>query len=90
MLAPRLLARVRERLCYMHYRLQTEKSYVYWIKFFIRWHGRGGLMRHPYEMGQLEVEAFLPIPATERLISTSTHQQAFSESFSAMVHVSSA
>ena len=78
LLAPRLLDQVRERLRYMHYSLQTEKSYVYWIKFFIRWHGRAGVMRHPREMGQLEVEAFLTMLATERRVSTSTHRQALS------------
>lgn len=62
----------------MHYSLQTEKSYVYWIKFFVRWHGRLGTMRHPREMGQLEVEAFLTMLATERRVSTSTHRQALS------------
>ena len=34
---PRLLDQVRERLRYKHYRLSTEKVYVYWIRFFIRW-----------------------------------------------------
>ena len=62
----------------MHYSLQTEKSYVYWIKFFVRWHGRFGTMRHPREMGQLEVEAFLTMLVTERRVSTSTHRQALS------------
>lgn len=62
----------------MHYSLQTEKSYVYWIKSFVRWHGRLGTMRHPREMGQLEVEAFLTMLATERRVSTSTHRQALS------------
>ena len=57
LVATRLIDQVRERLRYMHYSLQTEKIYVYWIKFFVRWHGRFGTMRHPREMGQLEVEA---------------------------------
>ena len=78
LVATRLLDQVRERLRYMHYSLQTEKSYVYWIKFFVRWHGRLGTMRHPREMGQLEVEAFLTMLATERRVSTSTHRQALS------------
>lgn len=51
---------------------------MYWIKFFVRWHGRLGTMRHPREMGQLEVEAFLTMLATERRVSTSTHRQALS------------
>lgn len=58
--------------------MQTEKAYLYWIKFFIRWHGRDGPMRHPREMGATEVEAFLTMLATERRVSTSTHNQALS------------
>ena len=78
LVATPLLDQVRERLRYMHYSLQTEKSYVYWIKFFVRWHGRFGTMRHPREMDQLEVETFLTMLATERRVSTSTHRQALS------------
>lgn len=71
---PRLLDQVRERLRYKHYSLSTEKLYVYWIRFFIRWSG----MRHPAEMGAPEVEAFLTMLATERHVSVSTHKQALS------------
>jgi hypothetical protein len=62
----------------MHYSLSTEKAYVYWARFFIRWHGRGGVMRHPREMGETAVEAFLTMLATERHVSASTHNQALS------------
>lgn len=62
----------------MHYSLSTEKVYLYWVKFFIRWHGRNGPMRHPRDMGAPEVEAFLTMLATERKVSTSTHNQALS------------
>jgi integron integrase len=71
---PRLLDQVRERLRYKHYSLSTEKLYVYWIRFFIRWSG----LRHPVEMGAIEVEAFLTMLATERRVSASTHKQALS------------
>ena len=74
----RLLDQVRERIRYLHYSLSTEKVYLYWIRFFIRWHGRSGQMRHPREMGAPEVEAFLTMLATERSVSTSTHNQALS------------
>ena len=63
----RLLDQVRERIRYLHYSLSTEKTYLHWIKYFIRWHGRKGApMHHPREMGALEVEAFLTMVATER------------------------
>lgn len=76
--ATRLLDQVCERLRYMHYSLQTEKTYVYWVKFFVKWHGRNGTMRHPKTMGRVEVEAFLTMLATERRSSTSTNRQALS------------
>jgi integron integrase len=74
----RLLDQVRERIRYLHYSLQTEKAYLHWVRFFVRWHGRGGAMRHPREMGAAEVEAFLAMLATERHVSASTHNQALS------------
>ena len=43
----RLLDQMRERIRYLHYSLSTEKIYLYWVKFFIRWHGRDSAMRHP-------------------------------------------
>ena len=33
----RLLDQVRERVRYLHYSLSTEKVYLYWVKFFVRW-----------------------------------------------------
>lgn len=48
----RLLHQVRERIRYLHYSLKTEKAYLYWICFFIRWSAtQGGGMRHPHDMG---------------------------------------
>ncbi len=74
----RLLDQVRERIRYMHYSLSTEKVYLYWVRFFIRWHGRDGQMKHPRTLGAPEAEAFLTMLATERRVSTSTHNQALS------------
>lgn len=68
----RLLDQVKERLRYLHYSLSTEKLYVYWVRFFIRWHG----LKHPRDMGAKEVENFLTMLATERKVSASTHNQA--------------
>ena len=72
--AARLLDQVRERLRYMHYSLRTEQTYVYWIRWFIRYSG----LRHPKDMGRPEVEAFLTMLATERKVAASTHRQALS------------
>ena len=68
----RLLDQVRERIRYCHYSLRTEQSYVYWIRFFIRFSG----LRHPRLMGVHEVEAFLTHLASERNVAPATHRQA--------------
>ena len=72
--APRLLDQLRERLRYLHYSLRTEQTYVYWVRWFIRFNG----LRHPREMGKPEVEAFLTMLAHGRQVSASTHRQALS------------
>ena len=74
----RLLDQVRERIRYLHYSLSTEKVYLYWVRFFVRWHGRDGTMTHPRAMGAPQVEAFLTMLAMERKVSASTHNQALS------------
>ena len=74
----RLLDQVRERIRYLHYSLSTEKTYLYWVRFYVRSHGRNGKMTHPRDMGAKQVEAFLTMLATERKVSASTHNQALS------------
>lgn len=74
MTSVRLLDQISERARYLHYSLRTEKAYRYWARYFVRWHG----MRHPRDMGAPEVQAFLTMLATERHVSTSTHNQALS------------
>jgi len=68
----KLLDQLRERLRYAHYSLRTEKTYVYWARFFIRFHN----LRHPKEMGGKEVEAFLIFLANSRHVAPATHRQA--------------
>lgn len=70
----RLLDQVRERVRYLHYSLRTEEAYVYWVRFFVRWHG----LKHPRDMGAAEVQSFLTMLATQRHVSSSTHNQALS------------
>ena len=77
LIAPRLLDQIRERVRYLHYSLQTEKAYLYWARFFIRWCARQpGGMRHPRELGAAEVQGFLTMLADERRVSPATHRQA--------------
>ena len=67
-----LLDQVRDRLRVKHYSLRTEDAYPYWIRRFIHFHG----LRHPREMGAVQVEAFLSHLATEGRVSASTQNQA--------------
>lgn len=69
---PRLLDRVREALRLRHYSYRTEQQYVAWIRRFILFHGK----RHPIQMGEAEITAFLTHLATERDVSASTQAQA--------------
>jgi len=68
----RLLDQLRERIRYRHYSLSTERSYAYWVRYFVRFHG----LRHPRELGVADVEAFLSHLANARAASASTHKQA--------------
>jgi hypothetical protein len=68
----RLLDQLRERIRYAHYSLRTEKTYLYWVRFFIRFHG----LTHPKQMGAKDIEAFLSFLANERKVAPSTHRQA--------------
>lgn len=74
----RLLDQLQEQIRYLHYSLNTEKAYLDWVRFFVRWHGRNGEMRHTRDMGAAEVDAFLNMLANERKVSASTHNQALS------------
>ena len=73
-LRPRLLDALRAQIRYLHYSLRTEEAYVHWVRAFIRFHDR----RHPAELSQPEVEAFLTWLATDRQVAPGTHRQALS------------
>ncbi|MBI3981482.1 MAG: phage integrase N-terminal SAM-like domain-containing protein, partial [Gemmatimonadetes bacterium] len=70
----RLLPAVRHKLRLGHYSLRTEGAYVGWIKRFIRFHGT----RHPAELGESEVMAFLTHLAVEGRVAPATQTQALS------------
>lgn len=69
---PRLREQVREIIRVNHYSVRTEKSYWYWIRYFIRFHQ----MRHPCEMGATEVREFLTWLAVHRNVASATQNQA--------------
>lgn len=68
----RLFDQVRDCLRRRHYSYRTEQAYLYWIRHFILFHGK----RHPREMAEQEVAAFLTHLAVERRVSASTQNQA--------------
>ena len=55
-----------------HYRLHTEKTYWYWIRYFIRFHR----LCHLRDMAEAEVAQFLTWLATHKNIATATQNQA--------------
>jgi integron integrase len=69
---PKLLDRVRDALRVRHMSLRTEKSYVNWIRRYILFHAK----KHPKEMGEAEINAFLTHLAVEHRVSASTQTQA--------------
>ena len=69
---PKLLDQVRQQIGVRHLARRTEKTYVGWIRRYILFHGK----RHPKEMGEVEVNAFLTHLAVDRGVSASTQNQA--------------
>ncbi|BAS26851.1 integron integrase [Limnochorda pilosa] len=65
---------MREALRSRHYSRRTEESYRLWVRRFIRFHN----LRHPAEMGEAEINAFLSHLATHEKVSASTQNQALS------------
>lgn len=69
---PRLREQVRAVMRLHHYSIRTEKSYWYWIRYFIRFHQ----LRHPLELGAVEVNAFLTWLSAERKVAAATQNLA--------------
>ena len=71
---PKLMDRLRRELRARHYSRRTEQAYCLWVRRYLRFHG----MRHPSELGEPEVNAFLTHLAVEGHVSASTQTQALS------------
>lgn len=69
---PRLIERFRAAIRSRHYSRRTEKSYWFWIRYFILHNHK----RHPAEMGAAEVTAFLSWLATDRNVAAARQNQA--------------
>lgn len=72
--SPGLLERMRDIIRAHHYSSSTEKAYVIWARRFILFHNK----RHPAEMGEPEINAFLSDLAVKKRVSSSTQNQALS------------
>ena len=71
---PKLLDRLRLALRSRHYSRRTGKTYLMWVRRFIFFHK----VRHPAEMAEPEINAFLTYLAVEKRVSASTQNQALS------------
>jgi hypothetical protein len=71
---PPLLDRLRGAIRRLHYSRRTEEAYIHWTKRFIYFHGK----RHPAELGEAAVTAFLNYLATDRNVAAATQNQALS------------
>src|SRR5664280_1830410 len=70
----KLFDRVRAALRTRHYSIRTEEAYVGWIRRFVVFYGK----RHPDEMGEAEINAFVSDLATRGRVAASTQTQALS------------
>ena len=71
---PKLVDCLREAVYSRHYSRHTEQTYCHWVKRFIYFHN----IRHPAEMGEPEINAFLTHLAVKEKVSASTQNQALS------------
>ncbi len=71
---PKLLDQVRDVIRRKHFSIRTEQTYVDWIKRYIFFHGK----RHPNEMAEAEITAFLTHLARAGKVAASTQNQALS------------
>ena len=80
---PRLLEQLHQALRSRHYSRRTEQTYFQWVKRFIYFHN----VRHPAEMAEPEINAFLTHLAVKERVSASTQNQALSAILFLYLHV---
>jgi len=68
----KLLDRLRAQIRVRHFSPRTEEAYAGWVRRYVVFHGR----RHPDQMGEAEIRAFLSFLAEQRNVSSSTQNQA--------------
>jgi integron integrase len=69
---PKLMDLLSDTLRSRHYSTRTEEAYCLWVKRYIRFHK----LRHPADMGEAEINAFLTHLAVREKVSASTQNQA--------------
>ena len=74
MKSPRLMDQVRQAIRLRHYSLRTEEAYTQWIRRYIYFHNK----RHPADMAEPEITAFLSHLATDKHVAASIQNQALS------------
>ena len=79
----KLVDQIRDAVRLRHYSLRTEQTYVAWFVRFVKFHG----MKHPSEMGEEEVRAFLTDLASRQDCSSSTQNQALNAIVFVYTHV---
>jgi len=72
MTASPFMSALREHMLARHYSLRTIDGYLYWIRYYVRFSGK----RHPAELDQSHVMAFLGFIASARNVSVSTQKTA--------------
>ena len=63
---PKLLTVIKNKMRVSSYSPKTIETYALWIKDFVRFNN----MKHPNELGKIEVEKYLNYLAVERNIKT--------------------
>ena len=61
---------IRRTMRLRGYSIRTEKSYLYWIRYYIRFHK----YQHPKDMGRVEIIAFLEYLACDRHVTANTQK----------------
>jgi site-specific recombinase XerD len=70
---PKLLDSLRALCRLKHYSLRTEETYCHWVQRFILFHNK----RHPLDMGQSEISAFLTHLAVDlEVVAAGIHKPA--------------
>ena len=62
------LAAIYEQMLTARYAMSTIEAYLYWIRFYIRFHH----LAHPATLGEAEVSAFLTFLAEQRRVAVKT------------------